>query len=358
MIRLPNLPKITPSKTSGQPPGSLIFTGTKRSDAVHVHLMRYGEEAYTEQDERDAVPDPEDGANLPVRWLDVRGLHNEQLIERIGRRNRIHSLVLEDILDVRQRPKFDEYEDGFFLQMRAFHFDAISLEIKTEQVSIYVTEGRTFSFQEDTTDLFAVVRERIRTGRGKVRFRGADYLAYALADALVDSYFTIMDQVEELMEALEDEIMDDPEENLKQRIHHLRLQMLTLRKSVAPLREAVSKFSKSDHKLIEDRTYPFVRDLYDHTVQIADSIDTQRDVLNGLYDLYLSEISFRMNNVMQVLTIISTIFIPLTFLAGIYGMNFVWIPELQYKYGYPILLALMLLITVALIGYFRRKRWL
>ena len=358
MIRLPNLPKITPHRTAGQPPGSLIFTGTKRSDAVYVHLMRYGEERFTEQDDRDTIPEPEEGTELPVRWLDVRGLHHEDLIAQIGRRNKVHSLVLEDILDVRQRPKFDEYEDGFFLSMRAFHFDATTLEIRTEQVSIYVTEGRTFSFQEDTTDLFAVVRERIREARGKVRFRMADYLAYALADSLVDSYFTVMDQVEELMEALEDEIMQNPEEHLKQRIHHLRLQMLTLRKGVSPLREAVHKFAKSDHHLLQERSRPFLRDLYDHTVQIADTIDTQRDVLNGLYDLYLSEISFRMNNVMQVLTIISTIFIPLTFLAGIYGMNFVWIPELQWKYGYPMLLTIMAVITLLLIGYFRRKKWL
>ena len=347
----------SPKTTTGLPPGSLVFTGNRRSESVHIHLMRYGAEKFTEQHAVDDLPDPEEGKDLPVRWLDVRGLHHEELIARIGRRNKIHSLVLEDILDVRQRPKFDEYEEGIFLQLRAFQLDRAKMEIKTEQVSIYVTKERTFSFQEDTTDLFAAVRERIRTGRGKVRHRGPDYLAYALADSLVDHYYLVLDEVEELVEELEEEIMSSPEENLKQRIHHLRLQMLTLRKSVSPLREAVSRFSKSDSELLSERTEPFIRDLYDHTIQVMDSIETYRDVLNGLYDLYLSEISFRMNNVMQVLTIISTIFIPLTFLAGIYGMNFVWIPELQWKYSYPVLWVIMIVITILLIYYFKRKKW-
>ena len=352
------LPSTNRKRATGLPPGTLVFTGEQKTDVVHTHLMRYSLEEFSEEDAQDTIPEFDSGEQQErVRWLDVRGLHREGLIETIGRTHQIHSLVLEDILDIRQRPKFDEYERGFFLQLRAFHFDPTTKNVSTEQVSIYVTPGMVFSFQEDTTDLFASVRTRIRTGRGKVRHRGADYLAYALADSLVDNYFITLDHIEDMVDRLEDQIMMDPDKNLKGEIHRLRLQMLTMRKSVAPLREAINRFAKTDNELVQANTFPFLRDLYDHTIQVMDTIDTYRDMINGLYDLYLSEISFRMNNVMQVLTIISTIFIPLTFLAGIYGMNFDVIPELHWEHGYHTLLAVMAVIAALLVLYFKKKNW-
>ena len=214
------------------------------------------------------------------------------------------------------------------------------------------------TFQEDHTDLFAPVRKRIHSGKGKVRQRGADYLAYALADNLVDHYYVVLDLIEDQIETLEDSLLEKPDGSTKEKIHHLKKEMIRVRKSIAPLREAISRFSKSDSPLIEENTVTYIRDLYDHTIQIMDSVDNFRDVLNGLQDLYISEISFRMNQVMQVLTIITTIFVPLSFLAGLYGMNFDNIPELHFKHGYFILLGVMFLVAVGLLLGFKKRNWL
>jgi len=270
----------------------------------------------------------------------------------------IHPLVLEDIADTQQRPKFDEYEKGIFLIVRALAFDKENLQIKTEQVSIYFQKGLLISFQEDETDLFAAVRHRLQAGHGRIRRLKADYLAYALVDNLVDNYFLILDGVEEAIEKVEDQLLKSPDNSIKEQIHSLKKELLIVRKSIGPLREAISRFSKSESPLIEDSSSIFIRDLYDHTIQIMDIAENYRDMLNGLQDLFLSEISHRMNQVMQVLTIVTTIFVPLSFLAGLYGMNFDNIPELHHKYGYFILLAVMLVISVSSILYFRSKKWL
>ena len=346
-------------KTAGLPPGSIIFTGDRKVERIDLHYLEFNEASIDEQKlDNLSITDFHEPNPEMIQWYDVRGLHDTELITQIGNTFQVHPLVLEDIVDIRQRPKFDEYETGSYLAFRSLKFDAEEKKVDTQQISIFFGMGFILSFQEETDDLFESIRNRLRTARGKIRKRGADYLAYALLDATVDHYFFVLDEMETAIESLEEEILQRPGENSKSKIHQLKQEMLTVRKSVFPLREAINSFSKSDSEFISEESQIFIRDLYDHTIQVIDMVETYRDLLNGLQDLYLSEISFRMNQVMQILTIITTIFVPLSFLAGLYGMNFDHIPELHWKYGYFILLGFMLIISIGLLYYFRRKKWL
>ena len=344
------------NKIVGAPPGSLEYTGVQQHSEVRVHLLQYDSEALWQEEAVDALPPATERTG--VTWYDVRGLHNVELIESIGQAFSISPLVLEDIIDVQQRPKFEEYEDSISFIIRAFRFHPRSNELETEQVALFVRGNTCISFQEDGDDLFLPVRERLLTKRGRIRQRDAAYLAYALADTITDGYFGVLDTLESRLSHLEGQILSNPERRTKSRIHDLRLSTLTLRKSVGPLREAVNRFAQSDHPLVRDEMQPFLRDLHDHTIQVMDMVETYRDILNGLYDLYISEISFKMNSIMQVLTIISTIFIPLSFLVGVYGMNFDVMPELRYKYGYYVIWSVIICIVAGQLLYFRHRRWL
>ncbi len=345
-------------KKTGLPPGSVVFVGNQKVDKVFIHHLQYEDEILNEQTfDNHAQITFHESAEEEVDWYDIRGLHDTDLIESIGKTFKIHPLILEDVVNTHQRPKYEEYENGIFILFRALSFDKDQLEIKTEQVSLFFAKGLLISFQEAETDLFAAVRKRIETGRGRVRQRGTDYLAYALLDNVVDHYYGIFDEIEEVIETLENNLLTNADNSIKEQIHHLKKELLTIRKSIAPLREAVGQFSKSDNPIIEDRSAIFVRDLYDHTVQIMDRVETYRDMLNSLQDLYLSEISFKMNQVMQVLTVVTTVFVPLSFLAGLYGMNFENIPELHYKNGYYVLLSVMFVIFLGSLFFFKKKKW-
>ena len=350
--------KIKRRKKSGLVPGSVVFNGNKKVDKVFVHYLRFDEKKLTDNvfHNHDEIIFHHSNEE-EVDWYDIRGLHDIQLIELLGKTFDIHPLILEDVADTYQRPKFEEYNAGIFITIRALSFDKESRTIKTEHVAIYFRKGLIISFQENETDLFEQVRNRIQSDRGRVRQRGADYLTYALVDNIVDQYYSVLDKIEEVIEELEDKLMADPDKSIKEQIHHLKKEMITIRRSITPLREAISLFAKSDNPIIQERTAIFVRDIYDNTVQVMDVVDTYRDMLNSLQDLYLSEISFRMNQVMQVLAVVTTIFVPISFLAGLYGMNFENIPELQAKNGYFILLAVMLTIVLSLLYYFKRKKW-
>ena len=266
---------------------------------------------------------------------DIRGLHDIELIEEIGKIFAIHPLVLEDVVDVSQRPKYEEFDNGILCSLHALsHSNEI---VNKESVNIYFGHGYVISFQEGESDLFLNVRERITANKGRIKSRGADYLCYALIDCIVDQYFLVLDNYSEDIDKLEQKISNDADESIKGHVLSLKQQGLRMKKSIYPLREAISKYSRSDHPLIAKKTHLFIRDIYENTIQIMDAVETSRDVLNGLQDLYMTEISFKMNKVMQVLTVVTTIFVPLSFLAGIYGMNFEWIPELKFKYGYFVL---------------------
>lgn len=343
-------------KATGAPPGTLVYTGLQEMDQVHVHLTHYDADVFQCDTKLDAIP--EDNAPGKVTWYDVRGLHRIDLIEKLGKTYGMHPLSLEDVLDVHQRPKMEPYKDGILLQVKAFAFEKNTRQLSIEQVSIYLTDETVISFQEDAGDLFESVRKRLESGSGRIRSKGADYLAYALIDNITDRYFTVLDQIEETLDELEDIIIKDPKVETKSKIHDLRLALLTMRKSTSPTRELAGRFGDSEHRLVTEDTQLYVRDLKDHIIQVTDLVETYRDVTNGLYDLYVSEISFRMNSVMQTLTIVSTIFIPLGFLAGIFGMNFAHIPGLDNPNGYYILWAVMLMIAGGALLWFRSKRWI
>ncbi len=347
-------------KKIGLPPGSIVFTGDRKVDNIQIHYLKYNEQTLEENifdnHEVDIFKKP---SKSLVDWYDVRGMHDINLIERIGDYFGIHSLILEAVADINQRPKFEEYENGNFIALRALHFDKEKVKLSSEQITIYFREGLVFTFQERETDLFLDVRQRILSGRRKIKTCGADYLTYALIDVVVDHYYVVLDDIEEAIESIEEEIMNGVQDvNSKTKIHELKKELLLVRKSIAPLREAIGRFSKSDSPLIEDKNYAFIRDLYDHTIQIMDMVESYRDMLNGLQDLFITEVSFKMNKVMQLLTIVSTIFIPLTFLAGIYGMNFENMPELHWKHGYLSLIVLMFFLATVLLIVFKRKKWL
>jgi len=328
-------------KKVGLPPGSVVFTGNQKVEKIQIHYLKYNVHQFEDKnlDNHSEIIFHESEDHI-IDWYDIRGLHDAQLIEQVGTIFKLHPLVMEDVADTQQRPKYEEYPSGIFLVFRALSFDKNKKKVIGH------------------TDIFATVRQRIYAGKGKIRQRGADYLAYALADSIVDNYFIVLDQVEEEIEQLEDSLLIAPESSSKADIHHLKKEVIRIRKTIAPLREAISRFSKSDSELITASTSIFIRDLYDHTIQIMDVVDSYRDMLNGLQDLYISEISFKMNQVMQVLTIITTIFVPLSFLAGLYGMNFDNIPELHHPYGYFILVSVMFFVAIGLLLWFRSKRWL
>jgi len=340
----------------GLPPGSLVYTGSRQALDPDVSICQYNLESYDDQGL--ALEDAFQVDDQKVTWVDVRGFSDVDLIERLGRGFKIHSLVLEDVLNVRHRPKFEEYDDGFFVILRNFSFDPKTLEVLPEQVSIYVGDHFIISFQEAATDLFGDIRQRIQTGRGKVRRFGADYLCYALMDRMMDDYYDMYDLVGESMDELELEIINDANKESKERIHRLKESLRQVRRSLGPIRESIHLFAKTDSDFIKDTTLLYLRDLYDHAVYTIDMLESYRDTLNGLQDLFLSELSFKMNRVMQVLTIVATIFIPLTFIVGVYGMNFDHMPELHWRYGYITVWAIMILCVGVMFYFFRKKNWL
>jgi magnesium transporter len=343
-------------KKLGLPPGSLIYTGRKIIATPNITLVQFNETDLKQQQSKDRIPEPEAG-NF-VNWFDIRGLNNVPFIEAIGRKFHIHPLALEDILNPEQRPKIEEYDETVFLIAQALSWDAENFTVRSEQVAFFTTDQLVISFQEDKDDLFASIRERLATATGKIRKRGADYLTYALLDFLVDHYYLVLDQIEQAIEDAEKEVLTMQDTQTKRHIHRLKLATLRMRKASSPTREAINRLYKIEHPAFKDETAIFVRDLHDHIAQITDTIETYRDMINGVYDLYLSELNVKMNNIIQVLTIISTIFIPLTFLVGVYGMNFAHMPELEWRYGYFAVWGLMILIFIGQLFYFRRRKWI
>jgi len=293
-----------------------------------------------------------------VTWVNVDGIHEVEVLERLGDCFGLHPLVVEDILNTDHRPKMEDFGDYIFIVLKMLYYSDKDNEVVTEQISLILGPNFVISFQEREGDVFNPIRERIRSEKGRIRKMGADYLAYVLVDSIVDNYFIILEKLGERIEFLEDELVTNPTPETLQAIHDLKREMIFLRKSVWPLREVISGLERGESSLIQESTGIYLRDVYDHTIQVIDAVETFRDMLSGMLDIYLSSISNRMNEVMKVLTIIATIFIPLTLIAGIYGMNFRYMPELEWPWAYPMLWLIMLAIGVLMLIYFRRKRWL
>ena len=343
---------------AGLPPGTLVFTGEKKMDNTRITVIDYDETNFDEKQ----VSKIEDcfgyKATPTVTWINIDGLHDVELIGKIGNQYEIHPLALEDIAHTGQRPKFEELENKIFVVLMMLTFNQETQTVQSEQVSFILGPNYVLSFQEVTGDVFEQIRDRLRNAKGKIRKMGPDYLLYALLDAIVDSYFTIMEKLGDKIEALEDELLGKPTEQTLTQIYSLKREMVNLRKSVWPLRELISSLQRCESNLIKKSTNMYLRDVYDHTIQVIDTVESFRDMVSGMLDIYLSSVSNRMNEVMKVLTIIATIFIPLTFVAGIYGMNFNNMPELNWKWGYPVVWVIMLAITAAMVYYFKKKKWL
>ena len=346
------------SEKGGLPPGALVYVGEKKVEKVIITVFDYDRERYEEK-ELKSIEECFPYKDRPtVTWINIVGIHQVERMEKIGNHFGIHPLIMEDILNTGQRPKMDDLDDYVFVVLKMLNYNEGDDEIDAEQISIILGQNFVISFQEREGDVFEPVRERIRKNKGRIRKKGADYLAYTLLDSVVDNYFTILEKIGERIELLEEELVENPSTQTLQEIHSLKSGMIFLRKSVWPLREVISGLERGESSLIKETTVIYLRDVYDHTIQVIDTVETFRDMISGMLDVYLSSISNKMNEVMKVLTIIATIFIPLTFLAGVYGMNFRYMPELEWHGGYFAVLFLMVIIGLGLLIYFRKKKWL
>ncbi|MFL5764589.1 MAG: magnesium/cobalt transporter CorA [Bacteroidia bacterium] len=341
---------------AGAPPGTIVYYGEDQTDKVRITLIEYNEKEFTEREFYDMEECIQCASSDKVTWINVDGIHDVSVIEKVGKHFKIHPLTLEDVVNTDQRPKFEEYDNYVVAIMKMIYYDT---EVHAEQLSVVLMDGMVISFQEaQGGDAFDLIRNRIRAGKGRIRKMGADYLAYALIDAVVDCYFTILEKIGDKVEVLEEEVIAEPTKETMEQLHYMKREMIFVRKAVWPMRELINNMERSETELITPGTDIYLRDVHDHTIRVIDTVETYRDLLSGMMDIYLSSVSNKMNEVMKVLTIITTIFVPVTFIAGIYGMNFDVMPELRWKYGYALTWGVMITIIASLLYYFRKKKWL
>lgn len=352
------IPLKTIHKIHNEIPGAVTYKGKKESLVTKIEIVDYSKLHYNRL-ESDNIEDAfgfEDPEN--ITWINVNGLSNTKEIERLGKYYSLHPLIQEDIVTTNQRPKMDEYEDYLFIVFKMLHYTEEG-NLVVEHVSMVVGNDYVTTFQEADGDVWDSLRDRLENSKGRIRNSGSDYLMFALLDAVVDHYFSVIETLSQKIEIIEDQLFEDRvEEDIVQEIQKLKKEILRIRRAIVPLREVINRLEKSDSKLIAEKTQNYIRDLYDHIIQVSENVDIYREMIWGLMDMYMTTISNKMNEVMKVLTIVSSIFIPLTFIAGIYGMNFEYIPELRIKYGYFYLWGLMFLMFFGLLWYFKRKKWL
>jgi magnesium transporter len=345
------------SKKSGLPPGTLIHIGKKRANKVQISVIDYAETSFNELECKDINDAFSFKDTTTTSWINIDGIHNTEIIEVLGTQYGHHPLLMEDIVNTMSRPKLEEYDDYLFLTLKMLGINKDQKTILSEQVSFILGKNYVISFQEQPGDIFDSIRIRLRESKGNIRKRKSDYLFYRLIDTVVDHYFFIVEHLSEKIEKLEDKVLKTQNPTILQEIQDLKTQLIQLRKSISPLREAIGAIQKEETKLIHKNTFHYFNDVYHNLIQVAESIDIYREMTKNLMDLYQSGINNRINQVMQVLTVIATIFIPLTFIVGIYGMNFENIPELKWKYGYFITWGVMVLVVLLMLNYFKRKKW-
>lgn len=350
--------KKAPRKPIGASPGTVAYVGRDRSGPVTITRIRYSPSGYEEPQVVTASESMPELNAQGVTWYTIDGVHDVEVLRVIGENFKLHPLVVEDVANTSQRPKIEQFDEFLFIALKMITYSPTRHGIDLEHASIVFGDGWVLSFLEDSGDVFEPVRGRIRSGKGRIRRLGADYLAYALIDSVVDSYFQVLEQIGEDVESVEQEVTSDARPSTLTAVHRLKRELIFLRRSVWPMREIVNSLVRDESQLVKDETKLFLRDLYDHTIHTIDTIETQRDVVSGMLDVYLSSVSNKMNQVMKLLTAMSSIFIPLTFVAGIYGMNFEYMPELHWVWGYPAVLAVMLIAAVFLMIFFRRKHWI
>ena len=344
---------------SGLAPGSLVFTGLQKMANVDISVFHYSVDYFEESNPKSIAEVIELIQSFKgVTWINIDGLHDENTIEKICTYLDIHKLSMEDILSLGQRPKLEEYKDYVQAVIKILSLDSTEETIDYEQLSFILKNNILVTFQERTGDVFDSVRNRIREATGNVRKRGADYLLYALLDSVVDHYFTVLESFSEKLEDLETDLLNSPDKSTLNKLYGLRRETLLLRRTIFPLREMIGRFEKLEEPLISNNIKVFIRDLYDHTIKVIETIEVLRDMSSGLLDLYMNSTSNKMNEIMKVLTIMTSIFIPLTFIAGVYGMNFKYMPELEYRYGYFAILGVMVIVVIAMLIYLKRRKWL
>ncbi len=355
--RLKNL-----SRGKGYAPGSLKSrTETIPGGNMPLQVITYDPDKITEKEIQISTTIEqlrEYRDNKSITWINLNDVRCVDWVEKIGEAFDIHPLILEDIVNANQRPKNEEMDNYLFIAVKMLTYNEPQEFIDAEQVSFILTGSCVLTFQEKPGDVFEPVRERIRTGKGRIRRMGSDYLAYSLLDMLIDNYFLVMEKIGDRVEDLDEDLLTSIDNKHLKMLHHLKREIIFMRKSVWPLRETIGDLYRGEKAIIGKETSVYFGDLYDHTIQVIDTVEGLRDMVSGMLDTYLSQLGNKMNEVMKVLTIIATIFIPLTFIAGIYGMNFEFMPELKWKSGYFVTLSLMLIIALGMVLYFRRKKWL
>ena len=346
------------SYKSGLAPGSLIHIGDIHHDSTQITLVDYSEEHCEKRllssiDEALQYRDQDS-----ITWVTIEGLADASIVESIGEHFNIHPLVLEDILNTHQRPKLEEHEDYLYIVLKSLTPNSEKFDIEYEQISLLILKNFVFTFKEKSDSLFSSLLNRIELSHGRVRSLGSDYLMYTLLDTIVDQNFGVLDQLDETLAALEDDIFTDPTPQMLEKIHQIKLEVIKMRRYVSPVRDLSANLLRNESELINPSTHIYLRDVHDHVMRIIESIETHRDILSSLLDIYLSSVSSKLNEVMKLLTVFSAIFIPLTFIAGIYGMNFKHMPELDWKWGYPSIWLVFLTLSTSLYFFFRRKGWI
>lgn len=342
----------------GQVPGALVFVGEQKVTEATIRVIDYDQKQLSEKELHDISEGLAYKESSTVTWININGLHDLDLIGEIGKGFGLHALVLEDIVNTGQRPRMEEYDNYLFFALKMMRYDSDAGKIRSEQLTMIL--GKTFllTFQEQPGDVFEPVRERIRKQKGRIRKVGIDYLAYALLDTVIDNYLFIIERLGEEIEEIENQILDNPTQDVLSKINAYKREMNYLRKTIRPAREFILQLSRLDSDMIESTTQPFFKDLLDLANQAVDAIDSYREMLSDHLNIYDSRISNRLNEIMKVLTIFSAIFIPLTFIAGIYGTNFENVPELHFRYSYFIMWGVMVIVVVFMLRFFRRKKWL
>lgn len=344
-------------KKIGLSPGSIVYTGEKESQNLFIESFDYSQDHIEEKVHVKIEDTFQYKLTKNVTWTNINGLNHVDSIEKIGNHYNIHPLTLEDIVNTSQRPKVEDYDNYMFVVLKMLYYDKDE-QVITEQVSFILGDNYVLSFQEAEGDVFDTVRDRIRISKGRIRGLGADYLLYALIDAVIDHYYIVVETMGNKIEDLEDNLFNGfSQEEISQEIQNLKREVLKVRRAIFPLREIISKIEKNENELIKDKTLHYFRDIYDHVIQLSENIDIYREMIWSLMDMYMTALSNKMNEVMKVLTVIATIFIPLTFFTGVYGMNFDNIPELHYKYAYFILWGIMIVLFLAMLFYFKKKKW-
>lgn len=340
----------------GLPPGKVVFVGEQRSEVPEIHIIKFNDKDVMEADVASVAEALRFIDNSTITWINITGLHRVDWIEEFGQALNIHTLLLEDIAHTFQRPKLEEFDDYIFLVFKKIFIK--NEAIADDQVSIIFGANYVLTFMETQDPIFQPIYRRINSKTSRINTEKSDYLAYCILDTIIDNYFVVLEILGEKIELLEDEVLLNPSPNILHEIHTLKNNLIALRRAVWPLREVINKFDRTDSELVDNTTKPYIRDIYDHTIHIIDAVENYRDIISGVLDIYLSSLSNRMNEVMKTLTMIATIFIPLSFIAGVYGMNFKYMPELNWQWGYFLVWGIMITVAIFMALFFKNKKWI